>query len=202
MQLKKFAKTSATNFSLINGQFLDNLKGEAGELFGKLSGLRNIINAKLNTMQPESRLFIENLLRRFLAAFSHDGLMNILDALKGFGKEVIDMFDGLSKPIQDDILNAFPIIGSYVTNDITRLILRKLSELDLVSRTSSTLAPIIDQNQKDSSGNNFPNSQFIKHKKPPANFDGEDNNIRYATTTTHSLIDDEELSVKKIVVNK
>lgn len=61
------------------------------------------------------------LLQRFLAAFSQDGLMNILKALKGFGKEVIDMFDTLSKPVQDDILKAFPIIGSYATSNILPL---------------------------------------------------------------------------------
>lgn len=58
------------------------------------------------------------LLRRFMAAFSQDGLMNILQALKGFGKEVIDKFDALSESIQDDVLKAFPVISSFVTSSV------------------------------------------------------------------------------------
>uniref|UniRef100_A0A0R3RI97 Fatty-acid and retinol-binding protein 1 n=1 Tax=Elaeophora elaphi TaxID=1147741 RepID=A0A0R3RI97_9BILA len=198
VQLKKFAKANAANFSLTNFEFLDGVKKEEGGLFGKLTGLRDIVNAKLDTMQPESRRFIENLLRRFLAAFSQNGLMNILEALKGFGKEVIDMFDGLSKPIQDDILKAFPIIGSYVTSDITRLILRKLAELDLISRTSTSPPTAYDENQNDS-GKPSPKSHFVE----PTNFDIEGDKIDLLSTSTHSSVDDEELlSVKKIVVNK
>ncbi|EFO27031.2 hypothetical protein LOAG_01451 [Loa loa] len=194
-QLKKFAKTSASNFSLT-----DN---EAGELFGKLTGLRDVINTKLDAMQPESRRFIENLLRRFLAAFSQDGLMNILEALKGFGKEVVDMFDGLSKPIQNDILKAFPIIGSYVTSDITRLMLRKLAELDLISRTS-TLAPTVDHNKGDPG--DFPSPQLIGPKNP-GDFDSDDNTgfekEKSVTTTMYPSNGNEEvLSIKKVVGNK
>ncbi|OZC09606.1 hypothetical protein X798_03299 [Onchocerca flexuosa] len=168
---------------------------EAAGLFSKLIGLRDIINTKLDTMQPESRLFIEKLLRRFLAAFSQDGLINILESLKGFGKEVIDMFDGLSKPIQNDILNAFPLVGSYITSDIARLMLRKLAELDLLSR-KSTLTPTVDRN-KDDSGKHFPISQVIDPEEPE-NLDPEAaQSTNYGmkkevTTTVYPLITDEE----------
>ncbi|VDP13032.1 unnamed protein product [Onchocerca flexuosa] len=206
MQLKKFAKISAANFSLTDTEFLDGLKIEAAGLFSKLIGLRDIINTKLDTMQPESRLFIEKLLRRFLAAFSQDGLINILESLKGFGKEVIDMFDGLSKPIQNDILNAFPLVGSYITSDIARLMLRKLAELDLLSR-KSTLTPTVDRN-KDDSGKHFPISQVIDPEEPE-NLDPEAaQSTNYGmkkevTTTVYPLITDEEdeVLVKKISVD-
>uniref|UniRef100_A0A8R1Y3V3 Fatty-acid and retinol-binding protein 1 n=1 Tax=Onchocerca volvulus TaxID=6282 RepID=A0A8R1Y3V3_ONCVO len=207
MQLKKFAKTNAANFSLTDPEFIDGLKNEAAGLFSKLTGLRDIINAKLDTMQPESRLFIEKLLRRFLAAFSHDGLMNILESLKGFGKEVIDMFDGLSRPIQNDILNAFPLVGSYITSDIARLMLRKLAELDLLSR-KSTLTPTVDQ-FNDDSGKHFPRPQVIEPEEPE-NSDPEDaqstdyGKKKVVTTTTFPIItgEEDEILVKKIVENK
>ncbi|VDM19435.1 unnamed protein product [Wuchereria bancrofti] len=199
-QLKKFAKASATNFSFTNVQFLDSLKNEAAELFNKITGLREVINKKLDTMQPESRLFIENLLRRFLAAFSQDGIMNILEALKGYGKEVIDMFNGLSKPIQDDILKAFPTIGLYVTNDITRLMLRKLAGLDLIFK-ASTKTPTVGQ-ILDDSGKDFPSSQLVE-PKDPANFDAEDNirleKKKLVTTTIYPSNNDELLFIKKVV---
>nr|CRZ25672.1 Bm10850 [Brugia malayi] len=199
-QLKKFAKASATNFSFTDVQFLDNLKNEAAELFSKVIGLRDVINKKLDTMQPESRLFIENLLRRFLAAFSQDGIMNILEALKGYGKEVIDMFDGLSKPIQDDILKAFPTIGLYLTNDITRLMLRKLAELDMIFRASTT-TPTVDQ-ILDDSGKDFPSSQLVG-PEDPANIDAEDSTRleknKLVTTTIYPSDDDELLLIKKVI---
>lgn len=202
-QLKKFAKASATNFSFTDVQFLDNLKNEAAELFSKVIGLRDVINKKLDTMQPESRLFIENLLRRFLAAFSQDGIMNILEALKGYGKEVIDMFDGLSKPIQDDILKAFPTIGLYLTNDITRLMLRKLAELDMIFRASTT-TPTVDQ-ILDDSGKDFPSSQLVG-PEDPANIDAEDSTRleknKLVTTTIYPSDDDELLLIKKVIRSK
>lgn len=58
------------------------------------------------------------LLGRFLVVFSRDSFMNILDDLKTLGKEFISMFNGLPKPAQDDILKAFPAIGSYATSNI------------------------------------------------------------------------------------
>uniref|UniRef100_A0A1I8EGH0 Fatty-acid and retinol-binding protein 1 n=1 Tax=Wuchereria bancrofti TaxID=6293 RepID=A0A1I8EGH0_WUCBA len=202
-QLKKFAKASATNFSFTNVQFLDSLKNEAAELFNKITGLREVINKKLDTMQPESRLFIENLLRRFLAAFSQDGIMNILEALKGYGKEVIDMFNGLSKPIQDDILKAFPTIGLYVTNDITRLMLRKLAGLDLIFK-ASTKTPTVGQ-ILDDSGKDFPSSQLVE-PKDPANFDAEDNirleKKKLVTTTIYPSNNDELLPAGKLASNR
>ncbi|MCP9259437.1 hypothetical protein DINM_002382 [Dirofilaria immitis] len=147
-------------------------QNEAAGLFGKLIGLRDIINTKLDTMQPESRLFIEKLLRRFLAAFSQDGLLNILEALKGFGKEAMDIFDGLSKPIQNDILKAFPVFG-----DIARLILRKLAETNLISRTS-ILTPTVDQNRDDSGKQSTLSPQVIVVEEP------EDSDVE-ATHNTH-----------------
>ncbi|CAG9539109.1 unnamed protein product [Cercopithifilaria johnstoni] len=185
IQLIKLAQTSAEKFSLTDNEFLDSLKNEAGGLFGKLTGLKDLINEKLNTMQPESRLFIENLLRRFLAIFSQDSLTNILKALKDFGKEIIEMFDGLSKPIQDDIRKAFPTLGTLASNDIVRFILQKLAELNLFS----TFDLITDQTNKDS-GKLYPSSQIT---------DGKD---ELSPTQGRSLVDDEEVSVKKVIVVK
>ncbi|KAM3723569.1 Fatty-acid and retinol-binding protein [Dirofilaria immitis] len=197
IQLKKFAKTSASTFSLNDVGFLNDLKNEAAGLFGKLIGLRDIINTKLDTMQPESRLFIEKLLRRFLAAFSQDGLLNILEALKGFGKEAMDIFDGLSKPIQNDILKAFPVFGSYITSDIARLILRKLAETNLISRTS-ILTPTVDQNRDDSGKQSTLSPQVIVVEEPEDSDVEATHNTHYgkkkvATTTKYSTVVDEEL---------
>lgn len=52
-----------------------------------------------------------------MAAFSQDGILNIIDAMKGLGKEVLDMYDRLPKPTQDDVLKAFPTIGSFATSN-------------------------------------------------------------------------------------
>ncbi|VDK70252.1 unnamed protein product [Litomosoides sigmodontis] len=189
LKLKKYTETGALDFS--DGQFLDILKNEAGGFLAKLIGLRNIISDKLDTMQPESRQFIENILKRFLVVFSRDGLMNILDDLKDFAKEIIDKFDELPQSAQDDVLKAFPTIGSYATNDITRFILRNLAKVNFTTKTSSTFSPSTDDERGDSDAQ-FKNSRSFGR-------DGRKGSLRSAT---NSLTDNEELPFKKVIATK
>lgn len=87
------------------------------------------------------------------------------------------------------------------SGDISRLILKKLAELDLITKTPRNSDP-----NKKGSETDFFNSKLIPSEKP-MNYDAN-NNIDYEIkellkTTGNSLINDEELfSVKKIAVNK
>ncbi|VDN35351.1 unnamed protein product [Gongylonema pulchrum] len=158
-------------------------------------------------MQPESRVFIEQVLRKFLAAFSQDGIMNILDAMKGLGKQVLDMYDGLEKPTQQDVLKAFPTIGSFATSDVVRLILQKVAEFDLVSRTW-TPAPTVDL-EGDDSGKQPPKKS--RHHSPdpePVDLTDEtdsDHQRKKGARTTAlypQVGDDEPMHVKELVKTK
>lgn len=202
-KLRKFAKTNAANFSLTDPQFMDGIKEEAAGLFSKLIGFRDALNAKLEIMQPESRAFIEQALRKFLAAFGQDGLLNILDAIKGLGKQLVDMYDGLSAEAQRDILKAFPTIGSFATNDIVRLLLRKIAEFDLLTKTWTSSPTVgLDVENFESDGKS---SKFLPTNTLPfTRTDNKEKNLKIATMYPNMDDDDEENEtphVKAIVKN-
>ncbi|VDM98516.1 unnamed protein product [Thelazia callipaeda] len=185
-ELKKFAELNSANFTIFDTQSFNFLKEEASGLFNKLTVLRDVIDAKLSGVEPESRTFIDNAIQRLLKAFSEDGLISISNSLKTFGKETIKNFDKLSKNAQNEFIKAFPNIASYATSDIARLIFNRLADLDLFSK-NWTIRPT---NELDSDHINTDSTEdSLKHQSPyPVITEPDDSD---SPATMHPTINDD-----------
>ncbi|MFH4980201.1 hypothetical protein AB6A40_006910 [Gnathostoma spinigerum] len=141
-EVAKKLNSGQTQFSLQeNSGFFDDVKQQSTGLFDKLINLKNFVNSKLEHLQPGSRAFIEQVLYKFVSLFGEDSFYGVLMRLKGFGKEIVYMYDGLSRDVREDVAKEFPTITSIATSDIVRVLFNYLSNFNLGEDTSTPRTP-------------------------------------------------------------
>uniref|UniRef100_A0A914C8I2 Fatty-acid and retinol-binding protein 1 n=1 Tax=Acrobeloides nanus TaxID=290746 RepID=A0A914C8I2_9BILA len=98
-------------------QALEALKAKSEKLYNKANDLRNLVKNKIDSLNPEAKIFVTNIIEKLCSLRPKGDEKPNLNKLKESAKEVIEQYKALSDDAKNNLKETFPKITGIISNE-------------------------------------------------------------------------------------
>jgi len=111
-------------------QVMEAIKTKSPTLYEKVNNLRTLVKGKIDSLEPEAKTFVNNLIEKAKSLKPKAGEKPNISVLREEATKVIEQWKALSQAAKDDLKAKFPQIHSVLENEKFQKLAKGLLKTD------------------------------------------------------------------------
>ncbi|EFO23085.2 fatty-acid and retinol-binding protein 1, variant [Loa loa] len=96
---------------------LEALKDKSDKLYKNAVELRNFVKAKIDSLKPDAKAFVDEVIARARSLRSDDGQKFDTDKIKQAARDIIAKYQALNEETKEELKVTFPPIAKIISNE-------------------------------------------------------------------------------------
>nr|Q8WT59.2 RecName: Full=Fatty-acid and retinol-binding protein 1; AltName: Full=Og-FAR-1; Flags: Precursor [Onchocerca gutturosa] len=96
---------------------LEALKNKSDKLYQKAVELRNFVKAKIDSLKPDAKTFVDEIIAKVRSLRPEDGQKLDMEKIKQAARDIIAKYEALNEETKEELKATFPNTTKIITNE-------------------------------------------------------------------------------------